>query len=147
MMNVNLDLEDQRLFFSQVLEHYPFDYEWDESIVAESIYKKMGNVKRYRLDKNLGTLSTSSSHMREEYGSSTSHTGKTNLHAQLEGVPVVKIEVMDSQEVRELKDLTKVCRAGELKLLQQVTSAKRQKAQLEALVSDAGHSCLLGFVL
>ena len=85
--------------------------------------------------------------MREEYGSSTSHTGETNLHAQLEGVPVVKIEVMDSQEVRELKDLTKVCRAGELKLLQQVTMAKRQKAQLEALVSDAGHSCLLGFVL
>ena len=146
MMNVNLENEDQRTFFNQVLDHYPFDYEWDESIMAEAIYKKMGHVKRYCLDKNLGTLSTSSSHMREEYGSSTSHTGRSNLHAQLEGVPVVKLEVTESPELRELKDLTKICRSGELKLLQQVTMAKRQKAQLEALVNDAGQSCLLCFV-
>ena len=146
MMNVNLESEGQMAFFDQVLDHYPFDYEWDESIMAEAIYKKMGNVKRYCLDKNLGTLSTSSSHMSEEYGSSTSHKCGTNLHAQLEGVPVVKIEVTESAELRELKDLTKVCRSGELKLLQQVTMAKRQKFQLEALVNAAGQSCLLCFV-
>jgi hypothetical protein len=142
MMNVNLLDADQKTFFDNVIKDLPTDLVWNVQNPIEASYKA-NSVPRYRLCKDYGTLSTGSSEVTEKFGSSTSATSKVNHHMAVEGVPTIKIEVLEIQELRSLKSSLLVLKQGEVKLASAIALCKKQKAMLFALetTESAGGLC------
>ena len=65
-------------------------------------------------------------------------TAKSTTTWLRRGVPTIKIEVLEIQELRELRNQLLILKQGELKLSSAIATCKKQKASLYALETAEG---------
>ncbi len=138
LLNFDLNDEEQKEAFKQVLACYDCDDDWDEEKPSEKAYKNIG-LKRYKLEKKQLDFEGQVDGMMESFESQSSKEHKGNLLSIVSGKEMDPVNIkIECPEWVDMEEALRLVRSGELKLVTTINGLKKLKAQASAVNTGEG---------